>query len=591
MTRPTRVLALDDSLTMRKLVGIVFKDTAEFTLDLAEDGAEGLALARQNRPDIILLDYVLPDLRGVDVCRELAADENLKSVPLLVTSAKGPDIMKEFEPYPNAVGYVGKPFKPAELLRRAREVLARGRIVPAAPASIPAASTANKQDIARALYGPLKEQFRQIPQWYPALGTGRPDLFFAKRILTPKLVDELIEALEPLFSTPSTSPRSTTPAPANEDAPLSGALEFLPLPALLRGLADGGGTGRLVLSQPDHSIFLYLVEGRIQAAGHDRPETNESDGFAPPAGTAALDRDQADEAQRTDGTPPMITLMQQGTLPAADSSKQLFTYTRRVISRLFETPAARFRWEPSAAAPAWVQEQGKEYSIKLLTWEASRRNRDAAEAEKFIGNPERVWRRGADFSRQLRQFALNDHERRVLTLVDNRNSVGRVTERSGLEVSEVHCLLQRMAEVDLIRPPDETSAGLAMDSGCDPRVLMIREPDDEGVVQPLSDLLSQRHQPISVVSLSDDTNVLQRLAETRPRVLALNGSTPDFDAKHLAETVRNTLELSDLSLVVILEPEMIDQYDTYAKAGFDQVLVKPFLAEELEQCLLGVGGH
>jgi two-component system phosphate regulon response regulator PhoB len=92
----------------------------------AGTGEEGLRKARENRPDLILLDLMLPGLSGLDVCRALKDAEVTASIPVIMLTAKGEeeDIVAGFNA--GADDYVTKPFRPKILLARVQAVLRRG---------------------------------------------------------------------------------------------------------------------------------------------------------------------------------------------------------------------------------------------------------------------------------------------------------------------------------------------------------------------------------------------------------------------------------------------------------------------------------
>ena len=119
-----RILGVDDSLTIRKALEIVLKP-AGYDLELAADGAEALAKAKALQPALILLDFILPDLRGTDVCRQLLADPETAHIPVVLISAKGAEIEQAYRDVSNVVSYIAKPFKPPVLTGVVAEVLAR----------------------------------------------------------------------------------------------------------------------------------------------------------------------------------------------------------------------------------------------------------------------------------------------------------------------------------------------------------------------------------------------------------------------------------------------------------------------------------
>jgi two-component system phosphate regulon response regulator PhoB len=92
----------------------------------AADGAEGLETIRRSRPDLILLDLMLPSMDGLEVCRRVKADSALRDVPIIMVSAKGEESDVVLGLGIGADDYVCKPFSPRELVARVQAGLRRG---------------------------------------------------------------------------------------------------------------------------------------------------------------------------------------------------------------------------------------------------------------------------------------------------------------------------------------------------------------------------------------------------------------------------------------------------------------------------------
>jgi len=96
-----------------------------YLVDVAEDGAVALDKVQRNTPDLIILDWMLPELSGVEVCRRLRAEPDTKEVPVIMLTARGEEADRLKGLASGADDYVVKPFSPAELLARVRAVLRR----------------------------------------------------------------------------------------------------------------------------------------------------------------------------------------------------------------------------------------------------------------------------------------------------------------------------------------------------------------------------------------------------------------------------------------------------------------------------------
>src|SRR5258708_22437944 len=83
---------------------------------VAYDGKEGLAMARQEKPDLIILDIMMPEMDGMTVSGILFQDPVLKLTPVIILTAKGPAARKILDLVPNVRVYMDKPFDPPELM-------------------------------------------------------------------------------------------------------------------------------------------------------------------------------------------------------------------------------------------------------------------------------------------------------------------------------------------------------------------------------------------------------------------------------------------------------------------------------------------
>ncbi len=118
------ILIVDDE---PKIVQICrdYLTVAGFAVISTETGPLGLAAARRDRPDLIVLDLMLPGMDGLDVCRNLRQDPLLKDIPIIMLTARVEETDKLIGLELGADDYVTKPFSPRELVARVRAVLRR----------------------------------------------------------------------------------------------------------------------------------------------------------------------------------------------------------------------------------------------------------------------------------------------------------------------------------------------------------------------------------------------------------------------------------------------------------------------------------
>ena len=117
------VLIVDDEEDLRKLVDFNLR-TAGYQTMVAANGEEALELAKQG-PDLILLDLMLPDIQGTEVCKTLKRSEDTSNIPILILSARGEEIDRVVGFEIGAEDYVVKPFSVRELVLRINAILKR----------------------------------------------------------------------------------------------------------------------------------------------------------------------------------------------------------------------------------------------------------------------------------------------------------------------------------------------------------------------------------------------------------------------------------------------------------------------------------
>jgi len=117
MVKKSLVLAVDDNSENLRFLGKLLSDNG-YDLAMAESGAQALNFVRKEAPDLILLDIMMPDMDGYEVCEKLKKDVGTCHIPVIFLTAKthSDDVVTGFEA--GGVDYVTKPFNSAELLAR-----------------------------------------------------------------------------------------------------------------------------------------------------------------------------------------------------------------------------------------------------------------------------------------------------------------------------------------------------------------------------------------------------------------------------------------------------------------------------------------
>lgn len=117
-----KLLIVDDEDGVRALVRMTL-DGGGYEIIEACEGGQALEMARQHRPDLVLLDVMLPDISGLEVCRELKGDPDLASMTIVMLTARAQTTDLGDAEEAGADGYFTKPFSPIALTRKVESVL------------------------------------------------------------------------------------------------------------------------------------------------------------------------------------------------------------------------------------------------------------------------------------------------------------------------------------------------------------------------------------------------------------------------------------------------------------------------------------
>jgi DNA-binding response OmpR family regulator len=131
---PKKILVVEDEAQIVRLVR-AYLEQAGFAVSVARDGEEGLLRFRQERPDLVILDLMLPKMDGLDLCRAM---RKIADTPIIMLTARSEEADKLIGLELGADDYITKPFSPRELVARVRVVLRRigASDPPARPLSI-----------------------------------------------------------------------------------------------------------------------------------------------------------------------------------------------------------------------------------------------------------------------------------------------------------------------------------------------------------------------------------------------------------------------------------------------------------------------
>ncbi|MBZ5600834.1 MAG: response regulator [Acidobacteriia bacterium] len=122
-----KILLVDDQEELRLLLQATLED-ADYEILEAQSGSEALSIARAELPSLVVMDWMMPGMSGVDVVRALKADPATRAIPVILLTARSQAEDRQAGISAGASAFLSKPFSPLELVRQVESLLASSQI-------------------------------------------------------------------------------------------------------------------------------------------------------------------------------------------------------------------------------------------------------------------------------------------------------------------------------------------------------------------------------------------------------------------------------------------------------------------------------
>ncbi len=361
-----KVLVIDDSLMLLSFVKEILTE-ANYEVTTAPTARESLVAVKDDPPDLILLDYVLPDMKGDEVSRKLGEDPESAHIPIVYMSGFGTDLRLDPTVNPNLIGSLNKPFTSDLLIETVETHMPKSPNDPhppedameveAADVEEPQPVYAAEEEVAEV---PVTEQpAPQADEWWtppPAKETWGEMASFAPGNAVEQ--DHPIPNFEPATEAtpyPATAETAGLPGEFPADAVyFCGDTGFFPLNWALQTIAREKLTGALRCLWGAESIDLLTRDGEVVLATSNDPELYCSDAPITLANVAAEKIAEARARQRETGCPLFITLAKGGLLLQEPAAQLVQHYGQKLFSQLWSAPRVRFAFEQSVSLPDYA---------------------------------------------------------------------------------------------------------------------------------------------------------------------------------------------------------------------------------------------
>ncbi len=325
-----KILVIDDSVMLLSFLEEILTEQG-YRVITAESGEEGLKVCCTEAPDLILLDFVLPDMKGDEVCRRLVADEVMGKIPVLYVSGFGSDLQPDRGQIPNVIGSLSKPFTSDSLIKSVRGHLPGGMAEAEKKAAAAPKKTAEPAPV-KSFPAPVavaeEPQVAAVPV-YEAPPVEKPS--------AP--VDVPVVA-----SSPAAPPPTAAREPAPNNAYFCGDSSFFSLHWALQTIAREKLTGILRSYWSEDSVELLARNGKVMLVTTHNPALY---GEEAPVTLLSVPPEEVEAArarQSEDGCPLFITLAEEGLILREPGLQLVQRYGQKLFSQLW-TDRVRFTFE------------------------------------------------------------------------------------------------------------------------------------------------------------------------------------------------------------------------------------------------------
>jgi CheY-like chemotaxis protein len=425
-----KILDIDDSPTVQRLIEMILASQG-YEVVLASDGEEGIAKARSERPEVILVDFVMPKMNGYQVCKTLKDDPEFKDTPIILVTSKGDKVGSKFVDVLGITEYFTKPFQPEELLAKIREVIDRKKKAP------PSAPPREQRREARpAVPSPTAAVHPQ-----PAAG----GLEALVRSMVAQVLDEFVKnTLPELIKKELSKPQSA------EGAGIQGNLASVRIVEVLQMLGLQRQTGRLVIHHSGDAVETYFKDGMVVFASSNCSGVRSA--------VEALLRKSCKIAEDSlshvmsiaDMTSQPIDriLAQERLLEARTFAECLRRHTEAAVFKVMAWKEGEFFFE-KAAPP--VFSAAMQLKVDDLLLEGARRADEWSLIQQKIPHFDIVFEPMIGNADELATRGMSDVDLKVFSYIDGRRTIQEIIDILGMGEFEVVKSMFILLSVNLIR--------------------------------------------------------------------------------------------------------------------------------------------
>jgi CheY-like chemotaxis protein len=334
-----KLLVVDDSLMLLSFVKDVLLD-AGYDVTTASTGEEAVRASQSDLPELVLLDFILPDMKGDEVCRRLLENPGTTGIPVVYMSGYGAELQASQGQNPNVIGFLNKPFTSDLLIKTVETHMPRQPDEPQPTQSQPPAEPTESVEAdfpveQQPAYqeatevGPEVPQTSETPWWTPA----------------PTQAEAPAQAEEPTVFEPAAEQSAGPDESVTSGLLFCGDTRFFSLNRALQIIANQKLTGTLQLFWDKPPVDLLVQNGQVLFATSRDPEL-----YCPEAPVTLSnvdpDRIAAARAQQMEsGCPLFLSLMQENLILHEPATQLVQHHGQKLFAQLWSASGVRFSFQ------------------------------------------------------------------------------------------------------------------------------------------------------------------------------------------------------------------------------------------------------
>jgi DNA-binding response OmpR family regulator len=451
-SKQQRILVIDDSLMLLDFVEKILSE-ANYDVVTAATAQEGLLATYEQTPDLILLDYLLPDLRGDEVSRRLSNDESTARIPVVFVSSFAADLEQTQTKSSNVLGVLNKPFTSDLLLEAVEQHLPK---IEGSPAEAAFERTTNSEFTN--VIGPEVEPARPVAspplRNDAALASAQPCELAHSGFGNPNLL------AEPVADRGVGSVGSASAAKIF----FSGDTDFVSFARVLRIIAQKELNGTLRCSWTKEDVELYARDGRVVLVTTRDAELYYSEVPITLVSIDPGDLARARATQSQNGCPVFITLAGEGRILRHPALQLVGHYGQELFAHLWTASQVRFAFEQTNDLPDFTRDLSSEndmedWMLRTLRFVevediADKRNYDVSWIPTYT-------RHGRE---RVEKLQLSVKEAQFISQFDGARSIAQVAHNLRLDLKFARLIVFRFVELEAVElwPPansDKTERG------------------------------------------------------------------------------------------------------------------------------------